>query len=135
MIEWIKVPGSGRRFWMAIPRALSTKVAVCAESMDQPTNLREKAFLRAQWPDTFDGGFRLSGHGDEVEVFYSLDAEYAPGHPNAPHERIAAVMLGAIADVLLATGFGFTAPSDDNITDTNRRGPVLLVHSRTTERS
>jgi hypothetical protein len=89
----------------------------------------------AQWPDTFDGGFRLSGHGDEVEVFYSLDAEYAPGHPNAPHERIAAVMLGAIADVLLAAGFGFTAPSDDNITDTNRRGPVLLVHNDSTEGS
>ena len=56
----------------------------------------------AQWPDTFDGGFRLSGQGDKVEVFYSVDAEYARAHPDAQHDRIAAVMLSAIADVLLA---------------------------------
>lgn len=88
----------------------------------------------AQWPDTFDGGFRLSGQGDKVEVFYSVDAEYARAHPDAQHDRIAAVMLSAIADVLLAAGFGFSAQRDAHITGdgTNRYGPVLLVRSRTT---
>ncbi|MEU4829010.1 hypothetical protein AB0H37_44855 [Actinomadura sp. NPDC023710] len=85
----------------------------------------------AQWPDTFDGGFRLSGRGDQVEVFHSLDAEYARAHPDARHDRITAVMFSTIADILLAAGFGFTAQPDDRITDTNRHSPVLLVHSHT----
>ncbi|MBO2458161.1 hypothetical protein [Actinomadura violacea] len=81
------------------------------------------------------GGFRLRGRGDKVEVFHSLDVQYLrtwPGPDGAAHHRIASVMLSAIADVLIAAGFGFTVRLTEPITaadDTGRYGPVLLVHT------
>lgn len=67
--------------------------------------------------------------------FRFLDTEYFetwPGPDGAAHLRVAAVMLSAIADVLIANGFAFTVQPTTPITapdDTARYGPVLLVRA------
>ncbi|WP_329426259.1 hypothetical protein OG339_39255 [Streptosporangium sp. NBC_01495] len=86
-------------------------------------------------------GYRLAGHGDKVEVFYeAADELFAPSHedvagrPDRPEHqrllfrrRIETVMLGAIAEILMAAGFGFTFhPACD------QRAALLLVCSRST---
>ncbi|MBO2461514.1 hypothetical protein [Actinomadura violacea] len=86
-------------------------------------------------PEGFgDGGFRLRGHGDKVEVFYAVD-EFLDEEPG--RHPIAAVMIGAIAAVLTANGFAFTVQptTEDDAEDRenptgHRYGAVLLVHAK-----
>lgn len=87
-------------------------------------------------PDSFgDGGFRLRGHGDKVEVFYALDEFLDDDEPQ--RHPIAAMMIGTIAAVLTSNGFAFTvqpATGDDAEDRENptgyRYGAVLLVHAQ-----
>ncbi|GLW63676.1 hypothetical protein Arub01_19200 [Actinomadura rubrobrunea] len=86
-----------------------------------------------RWPDSVgDGGFRLRGRGDKVEVFYAADAEW-PDDAYLRH-RIAAMMLGAIAEVLIAWGFPFTvhpaSGAGSGIPAAAESGATLLVHAR-----
>lgn len=80
--------------------------------------------------------------------FRSLDTEYFetwPGPDGAAHLRVAAVMLSAIADVLIANGFAFTVQPTTPITapdDTPGTGPCFwctrltpLAAARSRERS
>ncbi|MEU8308945.1 hypothetical protein AB0C84_35825 [Actinomadura sp. NPDC048955] len=86
-------------------------------------------------PDNFgNGGFRLRGHGDKVEVFYALD-EFLDEDPQ--RHPIAAMMIGAIAAVLTANGFAFTVQpaTGDDVEDLqdptgHRYGALLLVHAQ-----
>ncbi|MFB9206723.1 hypothetical protein ACFFV7_36400 [Nonomuraea spiralis] len=84
-------------------------------------------------------GYRLTGHGDKVEVRYRAADElfassYDEGADRPDHReyqlllfrrRIETVMLGAIAEILMAAGFGFTFhPACD------QSAAILRVNSR-----
>lgn len=85
-----------------------------------------------------DGGYRMVGHGDKVEVSYAADAElfqfsweegaHEPGHHGHRYllmrRQFETVMLGAIAQILIADGVGFTLQPA-----TDQRSTILLVHS------
>lgn len=86
-----------------------------------------------------DSGYRMLGHGEKVEVFFEAADEifadtWDTGVQDPAHRehqcllfrrRIETVMLGAIAQTLIAAGFGFTQQPA-----VGQRPAVLLVHSR-----
>ncbi|GAB3278490.1 hypothetical protein GCM10027589_04670 [Actinocorallia lasiicapitis] len=86
---------------------------------------------------TSDGGFRLRGRGDKVEVFYQLDADQLDGNrihdgrDDALLHRVAALMIESMAGVLLASGFSFTVQPISHTLDpnTDEHSAILIVHS------
>ncbi|MFI7535081.1 hypothetical protein [Streptosporangium sp. NPDC049376] len=87
-------------------------------------------------------GYRLIGHGDKVEVRYEAadelfvpsydDGVDQPGHRGHQlllfRRRVETIMLGAITEVLMAAGFGFTfRPACD------QSAAMLLVSSHASQ--
>ncbi|MEV4170207.1 hypothetical protein [Nonomuraea sp. NPDC049709] len=83
-------------------------------------------------------GYQLTGHGDKVEVSYEgrrtvrWRTRTTPTSPTTWatgyllfRRRIETVMLGTLAEILMAAGFGYTCQPA-----AGERAAMLLVHSR-----